>query len=382
MFSSHPKADINYLVSSDQVQVIGVSLAMDGTALKPELEFDTRQKRIIGLTYKVDWNYVCDNPVPKPEEIKANLITSAAVTFMTTVDNSSMMPVGVHYHPKSVSGEDILSQMLGMAKTVQVCDRCLNKQPAKNHIVTHNTSQCNSTKCDRCLEIKAVCQECQRKGHFSYLPALSCCESCREESVQCRKVAVLAVVTDCEERNKQAKKVETLAGDGSEGAQDGTKKSCSFVQVHGICSVSDTPFTTDAAAGKIKLMTGLSGTTDFLKHLGILYDIFGITCKASTSQPITPEQVIQNLNTVDEYIKATVMSIKERNNLKEDSTTNGPQGTVSQKTQISIKLLLNGVKSLMSKVTTVNPNYKDTIDWKTLLTTIVENLHAMPQFHS
>ena len=382
MFSSHPKADINYLVSSDQVQVIGVSLAMDGTALKPELEFDTRQKRIIGLTYKVDWNYVCDNPVPKPEEIKANLITSAAVTFMTTVDNSSMMPVGVHYHPKSVSGEDILSQMLGMAKTVQVCDRCLNKQPAKNHIVTHNTSQCNSTKCDRCLEIKAVCQECQRKGHFSYLPALSCCESCREESVQCRKVAVLAVVTDCEERNKQAKKVETLAGDGSEGAQDGTKKSCSFVQVHGICSVSDTPFTTDAAAGKIKLMTGLSGTTDFLKHLGILYNTFGITCKDSTSQPITPEQVIQNLNTVDEYIKATVMSVKERNNLKEDSTTNGPQGTVSQKTQISIKLLLNGVKSLMSKVTTVNPNYKDTIDWKTLLTTIVENLHAMPQFHS
>ena len=117
MFSSHPKADINYLVSSDQVQVIGVSLAMDGTALKPELGFDTRQKRIIGLTYKVDWNYVCDNPVPKPEEIKANLITSATVTFMTTVDNSSTMPIGVHYHPKSVSGEDILSQMLGMAKT-------------------------------------------------------------------------------------------------------------------------------------------------------------------------------------------------------------------------------------------------------------------------
>ena len=34
----------------------------------------------------------------------------------------------------------------------------------------------------------------------------------------------------------------------------------------------------------------------------------------------------------------------------------------------------------MSKVTTVNPNYKDTIDWKTLLTTIVENLHAVSHF--
>ena len=79
--------------------------------------------------------------------------------------------------------------------------------------------------------------------------------------------------------NPSTKKVETLAGDGSEGAQDGTEKSCSFFHVHGICSVSDTLFTTDAAAGKIKLMTGLSGTTDFLKHLGILYDTFGITCK-------------------------------------------------------------------------------------------------------
>ena len=180
--------------------------------------------------------------------------------------------------------------------------------------------------------------------------------------------------------NPSTKKVETLAGDGSEGAQDGTGKSCSFLQLHGICNVSDTFFTTDAAAGKIKLMTGLSATTYFLEHLGILYDILGFTCKASTSQPITSEQVTQNLNTVDEYIKATVMNVKETNNLKEDSTTNGPQGTMSQGTRTSIELLLNGVNSLVSKVTNVNPNYKDSIDWKTLLTTIVENLHAVSHF--
>ena len=74
------------------------------------------------------------------------------------------------------------------------------------------------------------------------------------------------------------------------------------------------------------------------------------------------------------------MNVKETNNLKEDSTTNGPQATVSQMTQTSIKLLLNGVQSLMSKVTNVNPNYEDTIDWKILLTTIVENLHAVLHF--
>ena len=87
---------------------------------------------------------------------------------------------------------------------------------------------------------------------------------------------------------------------------------------------------------------------------------------------------------VDEYIKATVINVKETNNLKEDSTTNGPQETVSQKTQTSIELLLNGVKSLMSKDTNVNPNYKDTvtIDWKTLVTTIVEHLHAVSHLNT
>ena len=90
------------------------------------------------------------------------------------------------------------------------------------------------------------------------------------------------------------------------------------------------------------------------------------------------KNIIENLNTVDEYIKAAVMNVKH--NLKEDSTPNGPQGTVSQKTQTSIDILMNGAKSLMSKVTNVNPNYKDTINWKTLLTTIVENLHAVSHF--
>ena len=65
---------------------------------------------------------------------------------------------------------------------------------------------------------------------------------------------------------------------------------------------------------------------------------------------------------------------------KQTTSRRSQQGTVSQKTQTSIGLPLNGVKSLMSKVTNVNPNYQDTIDWKTLLTTKVENLHAVSHF--
>ena len=213
-------------------------------------------------------------------------------------------------------------------------------------------------------------------------------ENMTNSSKKIKKVAKfndILVFTDTEARqvkryNPLTKKVDTLAGDGREGEQYGTEKSCSFVQVHGICSVADTLFTTDTAAGKIKLITGLSGTTNFLSHLGILYDSFGIVCKGSTSQTITPEEVSQNVEKVNDYIKSTVRNVEETNHLKEGSATNGPQGTVSKKTQDSVELLLNGVNNLIRNITNVSPEYKDSIDWQTLLTTQVENLHAVSHF--
>ena len=114
--------------------------------------------------------------------------------------------------------------------------------------------------------------------------------------------------------------------------------------------------------------------------MGILYDSFGIVCKGSTSQTITPEEVSQNVEKVNDYIKSTVRNVKNRNHLKERSATNGPQGTVSKKTQDSVEPLLNGVNNLIRNITNVSPEYKDSIDWQTLLTTQVENLHAVSHF--
>ena len=46
-----------------KVHVIPVSLASDGTALKPGLEYDPRQKQVIGLTHKVDEKFVKKHPL-------------------------------------------------------------------------------------------------------------------------------------------------------------------------------------------------------------------------------------------------------------------------------------------------------------------------------
>ena len=109
---------------------------------------------------------------------------------------------------------------------------------------------------------------------------------------------------------------------------------------------------TDATTGNVELITELSGTTQFLKHPGLLYDSFGITCKGAIAQHITPQQMVQNTNH-----KAAVSKVKEHNNLKETATTYGPQGKVSQKTQQSLQLFLRGVNRLLENINTINPEF-------------------------
>ena len=91
----------------------------------------------------VDNKFVQDHPSPDPEEIKKKLMTSAEVTFATSIDNNSPMPIAVHYLPKSVSGNEVLSQATQTAKIIQTCKQCLNNQSAVNHIVKQEIVHAN-----------------------------------------------------------------------------------------------------------------------------------------------------------------------------------------------------------------------------------------------
>ena len=64
-------------------------------------------------------------------------------------------------------------------------------------------------------------------------------------------------------------------------------------------------------------------------------------------------------------------NVKERYQFSETSDTNGPQGTVSQKTQVSVSLLKKGMDRLYLNVIDVDPEFADDILLVTLLTTQV-----------
>ena len=86
---------------------------------------------------------------------------------------------------------------------------------------------------------------------------------------------------------------------------------------------------------------------------------------------------------MNDNITKTVSEVKQRYRMKENTATNGPEGTVSKKTQVSHNLLEQGIRRLHDSITTINkPNkdFLDNVELCTLLTTVVENLHAVSHF--
>ena len=130
-------------------------------------------------------------------------------------------------------------------------------------------------------------------------------------------------------------------GTAHEGTADGTEVNCTFAHVQGICSLYNTIFVSDIAAGTVKLVSGLSGTVSFLHTLGSLYDSFGIGAQTVNAVQLSLQDAVNNVSHVNEY-RNTVAEVKQHYNMKETAATNGPEGTVSKKTQVSWKLLEQG----------------------------------------
>ena len=98
------------LIETPQLTIIPCTLANDGTALKPAIEFDAQLKENVGLKTPVDINYIKENPSPSRAHLKENIITEALVSSLTSLDNYCSLPVAVDYSTQSAgknwSGND------------------------------------------------------------------------------------------------------------------------------------------------------------------------------------------------------------------------------------------------------------------------------------
>ncbi|PFX32855.1 hypothetical protein AWC38_SpisGene2299 [Stylophora pistillata] len=122
------------------------------------------------------------------------------------------------------------------------------------------------------------------------------------------------------------------------------------------------------------------GTVSFLQTLGKLYDSFGIGAQTLDAVSLSLQDAVNNLSSVNEYIKSTVATAKQHYNMKEAAATNGREGTVSKKTQVSLELLEQGMARLQNNLKSINEDYLGDVDLRTLLTTVDENLYAVSHF--
>ena len=86
----------------------------------------------------------------------------------------------------------------------------------------------------------------------------------------------------------------------------------------------------------------------------------------------------ENVDKVCSNVQRTVASVKERFSLSRE--TNGPEGTISKKTQDSLNLSREGMNTLIKNINYVNLLFIDQVELLTLLTRQVENLHSVSHF--
>ena len=125
----------------------------------------------------------------------------------------------------------------------------------------------------------------------------------------------------------------------------------------------------------MKLVSPLDGTTEFLKHLGDrLYRNFCVHLKgqnAIDASLVDAKTCLQNLTS---YLKKCVSDVQQQ--LGTNKITNGQEGTASNKTNKSCELMLNSVTQLLTVLEVLSPEATEAINLKSLLTLVVESLHA------
>ena len=98
---------------------------------------------------------------------------------------------------------------------------------------------------------------------------------------------------------------------------------------------------------------------------------------------VSLKQAKENVTKIDNYVKDTVSKVKKRYQLSKTSAIHGPQGTASQKTQVSVSLpktvCKKGMDRLYKNVMDVNRQFVDGLLLETLSRTL--NMRHLRYLH-
>jgi hypothetical protein len=164
--------------------------------------------------------------------------------------------------------------------------------------------------------------------------------------------------------------VKTLAGSGIYGARDDSNKTSQLRTPYGICVEQRTIYITDPTSKRVITITPADASAAFSESLAQIYSGCGIHEKHTKTEDIQLSDTLEKMKSHHKFTTEQVQNAIKAQNITKKAT-NGPEGTISSKTQKSVLLLKNGIETLLATV----GNYK--VDVCSLLTSNVENLHAL-----
>ena len=215
---SDPNSGIEpiFLDSETKLKLFVVSLQEDGVGLKPGLCVDSHQAKVIGATVPINLQYTRNNPSPTAAQLKKILVKEAHCLCVETLDGKIAIPVGVHFLPSAVSGEEQLEQSMSAIRCLQTCLSCLNDSKMTfEGAVLKGKGQCQSS-CQNCISHGELC----RASHKFVNPALRACKECLEKGHECVKMVCLAWIMDSESKNKNSQILLTEKQNESETTTD------------------------------------------------------------------------------------------------------------------------------------------------------------------
>ena len=160
------------------------------------------------------------------------------------------------------------------------------------------------------------------------------------------------------------KQVTNLAGSGHTESRDGCDLTTSFSQPTGVCCEKDSRsiFVIDSSSGRLRLITSVQVLIKYLQNPWLFLSALNLTGTKTRSSYDGTVTRVQQCYAFQEEASLKVQGIKGST-----SQTQGPDGTLSAITLNSVKMILEGLSRLKTKVMELNPNFIQHVDVESLI---------------
>ena len=144
-------------------------------------------------------------------------------------------------------------------------------------------------------------------------------------------------------------------------------------QPTGIVLEGETIFVTDTAVGSVRMITGISGTVQYLHMLHDLSSSFGLHLHGQDKPHHSLEEAIDKCQNAVQFLDAIEAAAKQQSG---KVAVQGPEGSPASQTVENARMILTTLRNIKDVLEQTSPDYIKRLDLSSLLTLVCERLFS------